>query len=187
MSELATKECVRCGARISTRSSFADHWKTATCKAAYLRGQLRESGLTTFHDDFTRRVLQGAGVETRREETGEPRRGRKKGPESESWAPAWMVEALSSYWVLTNGFSTDEVVPFYVRMIKQMATNEEYREAVNAVVALNGKEGLRNFVLDARFRASKLRKEAAELSARVARLVEEADSIDPPADDEGST
>ncbi len=176
------KECDRCGTRISGRSSLKDHYKATTCKTQHLVNQLTAEGLVRCNADFAVSVLQGAGIPTRMEATGEARRTRRGqgSPEMKRWAPAWVAEVLTEEWKLIGEFTHDEAKPFYIAMVKRMAADPEYRESVDAVIRMSGKDGLRRYVIDGKARAVKLRAQAQDAFERYSRLKEEADSLDPP-------
>ncbi len=182
-------KCQHCGAEVS-RGFLPSHQKRPGCVAEKNRRMMERRGMRIITDDMLIRVAQGAGLTmehqpTKHGEIGSGRTKKKSALLFEHWAPSWYYEVFGSAgsWELRrmgkDTVNVDEGVKLYIPIVQEAATSPEQQEALIAMHAMSGIEGVKSLVFTSRLRATKLRKEAEDFREKAKALEAEAEGLDP--------
>lgn len=189
-------KCEHCGAEV-TRGFFKKHQQRPGCVSARNTKVMERRGWKRAPDtDLIVKILQAAGAPMEQHPTGHGEgegwgRDKKKSVlKTERWCPAWLTDLFRpiSPWKLLENNGTriteEEGVRLYSRIVRDMCSAPDQREAMDAILTLAGEEGIRGLVFTSRLRAEKLREEARKLREEAEKKEKEADVIDPPEQEE---
>jgi hypothetical protein len=183
-------ECQFCRAEVS-RGFLRSHQRRPGCVAARNTLVMERRGWRVIGEEELVVMAKAAGVGPESHETDHgpenygSRSGKKSMLKRQNWVPAWFAQIFGTAgtWKLRehNGtsISMEEVRTLYVPLMAEAAKSKEQQEALLAMHALSGIDGVKTLVFTSQMRASKLRKEAEELREKAREKEMAAEALDP--------